>query len=136
MDEEKNRGIVNSSATLLVDGAWKNEVHHYALFVKGNSSVSKMQGYLDVDGGIQVKSTLVFAAGTNQSTAVQLNPYESSVLVSLTSNGQGIKLPTGSPGKRVSFIRENNTFFYHLYPGDEARINGKYPKEFWSSVLV
>ena len=23
--------------------------------------------------------------------------------------------------------RENNTFFYHLYPGDEARINGKYP---------
>ena len=88
-----------------------------------------MQGYLDVDGGIQVKSTLVFAAGTNQSTAVILNPYESSVLVSLTSNGQGIKLPTGSPGKRISFIRENNTFFYHLYPGREARINGKYPNE-------
>ena len=127
VDEGKNHGIVNSSATLLVDGAWKNDVNHYALFVKGSSSVSKMEGYLDVDGGIQVKSTLVFAAGTNQSTAIILNPYESSVLVSLTSNGQGIKLPTGSPGKRISFIRENSTYFYHLYPGDKARINGKLP---------
>ena len=66
VNEEKNRGTVNSSATLLVDGAWKNEVHHYALFVK--FIIFQNAGYLDVDGGIQLNHVGISAE--EQSTAV------------------------------------------------------------------